>query len=91
MIQYEPPEDSEAYIHRAGRTGRAGASGIVISLVNTVERMDLNRIAKRYGISVTDLRHWNNLPSGDRIRPGDRLVVAETPPAVARSAQPLTR
>ena len=27
VIQYEPPDDLEAYIHRAGRTGRAGASG----------------------------------------------------------------
>ena len=37
VIQYEPPEDSEAYIHRAGRTGRAGGSGTAISLVNAVE------------------------------------------------------
>ena len=34
VIQYEPPEDPEAYIHRAGRTGRAGGSGTAISLVN---------------------------------------------------------
>ena len=30
VIQYEPPEDPEAYIHRAGRTGRAGGSGTAI-------------------------------------------------------------
>ena len=35
VIQYEPPEDPEAYIHRAGRTGRAGADGIAITLVNS--------------------------------------------------------
>ena len=34
VFQYEPPEDPEAYIHRAGRTGRAGASGVAITLVN---------------------------------------------------------
>ncbi len=38
VIQYEPPEDPEAYIHRAGRTGRAGGSGTAISLVNPGER-----------------------------------------------------
>ena len=38
VIQYEPPEETEAYIHRAGRTGRAGASGVAISLVNRVEK-----------------------------------------------------
>ena len=32
VIQYEPPEDPEAYIHRAGRTGRMGSSGVVISV-----------------------------------------------------------
>src|SRR5437764_996987 len=39
VILFEPPEDSEAYIHRAGRTGRAGAAGVVISLVSNVEKM----------------------------------------------------
>ena len=34
VYQYEPPEDPEAYIHRAGRTGRAGASGVAITLVS---------------------------------------------------------
>lgn len=52
VIQYEPPEDFEAYIHRAGRTGRAGAGGVAISLVTTVERMQLERIAKRYDIEM---------------------------------------
>jgi len=54
VIQYEPPEDFEAYIHRAGRTGRAGASGVAMSLVTTVERTKLDRIAKRYGIEMIE-------------------------------------
>ncbi len=52
VIQYEPPEEFEAYIHRAGRTGRAGAAGVAITLVTTVERMQLERIAKRYDIDM---------------------------------------
>ena len=49
---FEPPEDPEIYIHRAGRTGRAGAGGISISLVSDFEEMALKRIAKRYGIDM---------------------------------------
>jgi len=50
VIQYEPPEETEAYIHRAGRTGRAGASGVAISLVNLVEKTALDRIAREFSI-----------------------------------------
>jgi ATP-dependent RNA helicase DeaD len=54
VIQYEPPEDPEGYIHRAGRTGRAGAAGTAISLVSDLEKMDLDRIAKRFGIDLQE-------------------------------------
>jgi ATP-dependent RNA helicase DeaD len=54
VIQYEPPEDPEGYIHRAGRTGRAGASGVAISLVSDLEKMELDRIAKRFGIKMEE-------------------------------------
>ena len=50
VIQYEPPDELEAYIHRAGRTGRAGASGVAISLVNRLEKYTLDKIAKTYSI-----------------------------------------
>lgn len=52
VILYEPPEDTESYIHRAGRTGRAGAGGTVISLVDIMEKMNLQRIAKQYKIDL---------------------------------------
>ncbi len=54
VIQYEPPEDPEAYIHRAGRTGRAGGSGTAITLVNITERAELLRIGKRFGFSIEE-------------------------------------
>jgi ATP-dependent RNA helicase DeaD len=54
VIQYEPPEDQEAYIHRAGRTGRAGATGVAIALVSAIEKLELNRIGKRYGINLQE-------------------------------------
>jgi ATP-dependent RNA helicase DeaD len=55
VIQYEPSEDLENYIHRSGRTGRAGASGIAMTLVSRTETSLLNRIARRYDI---DLQEW---------------------------------
>jgi ATP-dependent RNA helicase DeaD len=54
VIQYEPPEDLEGYIHRAGRTGRAGSSGIAITLVSEMEKLDLDRIAARYSINLQE-------------------------------------
>ena len=50
VIQYEPPEDAEDYIHRAGRTGRAGATGVALSLVSEAETLGLDQISKRYDI-----------------------------------------
>lgn len=55
VIQYEPPEDPEAYIHRAGRTGRAGGSGTAISLVNISEQANLLRIGKQFGIPFLEM------------------------------------
>ena len=55
VFLYEPPEDHESYIHRAGRTGRAGAAGTVISLVDVMQRMELDRIAKHYKIGLIPL------------------------------------
>lgn len=56
VILYEPPEDHESYIHRAGRTARAGADGTVISLVDVMQKMELAKIARQYGITLTE-RH----------------------------------
>jgi len=54
VIQYEPPEDQEAYIHRAGRTGRAGAVGVAISIVTELEKLGLKQIAKQYSIEMQE-------------------------------------
>ncbi|MEM8885566.1 MAG: DEAD/DEAH box helicase [Planctomycetota bacterium] len=63
VFQYEPPEDPEAYIHRAGRTGRAGASGEAITLVAGPEIMELNRIAKQYKIDMEE----RELPTDEEV------------------------
>lgn len=69
VIQYEPPEDPEAYIHRAGRTGRMGSSGVAISLVAEMEKFKLQSIARYYNINMEE----RPLPSEDELE----RVVAE--------------
>ena len=69
VIQYEPPEETEAYIHRAGRTGRAGASGVAISLVNRLEKVALDRIGREFGIQFEE----RPIPSDEDVE----AVVAE--------------
>lgn len=54
VIQYETPEDPEAYIHRAGRTGRMGSSGVAISLVAEMEKYKLQSIARYYNINMQE-------------------------------------
>lgn len=55
VIQYEVPEDTELYIHRAGRTGRAGAAGEALSLVGDYkEQVQLDKIARHYSIDFQE-------------------------------------
>jgi ATP-dependent RNA helicase DeaD len=54
VIMYEPPEEPEAYIHRAGRTGRMGSSGVAISLVAEMEKFKLQGIARFYNINMEE-------------------------------------
>jgi ATP-dependent RNA helicase RhlE len=46
VINYELPDDSESYVHRIGRTGRAAASGVALSLCDAGERGQLARIER---------------------------------------------
>ena len=54
VFVYEVPEEMEAYIHRAGRTGRAGASGVAITLATGIERFQIQAIAKKYKIDLVE-------------------------------------
>jgi ATP-dependent RNA helicase DeaD len=63
VIQYEPPQDVESYIHRAGRTGRAGASGIAITLASVADLAAVNRVARHYSIEMEK----RELPSEENI------------------------
>ncbi len=53
IFQYDVPQDPEYYVHRAGRTARAGKSGQVITLASLLDQHGLNSLARRYGIELT--------------------------------------
>jgi ATP-dependent RNA helicase RhlE len=50
VINFDPPIDSETYVHRIGRTGRAGAKGIGITLVAPSERHEVSQLAGKLGL-----------------------------------------
>ncbi len=52
VIHYDPPADGATYHHRSGRTARAGASGIVVSLVEPGTTKDVRKLQKEVGIQV---------------------------------------
>ncbi len=54
VIQYEPPEDPESYIHRVGRTGRVGAAGTAVSIVAGMEQFRLRDIVKGFNIDLQE-------------------------------------
>jgi ATP-dependent RNA helicase RhlE len=49
VINFDPPEESDAYQHRVGRTGRAGKGGIGITLVLPEQQADVSRVARLQG------------------------------------------
>lgn len=60
VINYELPDDTEVYTHRSGRTGRAGKSGISISIVTPREGYRLRQIEKL----INTRFHRMDIPSG---------------------------
>jgi ATP-dependent RNA helicase RhlE len=52
VINYDLPSDSESYVHRIGRTARAGTSGIAISFCDSEEKSFLKDIEKLIGKSI---------------------------------------
>src|SRR5579875_321910 len=51
VINFDPPGDRDSYVHRVGRTARAGRSGIGITLVSSGERREVRRLAEELGIA----------------------------------------
>jgi superfamily II DNA/RNA helicase len=45
VINFDPPEDRDGYVHRIGRTGRAGRTGVGVTFVGAEQARDVERIA----------------------------------------------
>jgi superfamily II DNA/RNA helicase len=52
VLQFDPPVDAKTYLHRAGRTARAGRSGTAVSLVTDEQRADTQALQRRLGLQV---------------------------------------
>ncbi|MCZ7556908.1 MAG: DEAD/DEAH box helicase [Bacteroidia bacterium] len=73
VFLYDIPEHVEVYVHRSGRTARAGKTGIAITICEQFQEKKLLGIAKRYGFSIEK----SELPSDDALqqRLAERLTV----------------
>lgn len=68
VVHVDPPADPKDYLHRTGRTARAGASGTVVTIVTPDDREEAARLAERASVTLTDVE----------VRPGDRRLVEIT-------------
>ncbi|WP_405914021.1 DEAD/DEAH box helicase [Streptomyces sp. NBC_00963] len=68
VVNVDPPADAKDYLHRGGRTARAGESGIVVTLVTPNQRRDVNQI-------MTDARIR---PTVTQVRSGEERLTAIT-------------
>ena len=68
VVHVDPPADPKDYLHRAGRTARAGQSGTVVTLVTHDQRRAVQGMAARAGIR----------PESTKVRPGDDDLIRIT-------------
>jgi superfamily II DNA/RNA helicase len=62
VVHFDPPEDHKAYLHRSGRTARAGSAGLVVSLVQWNQVLEIERIQTRIGIRMPIVEMFSNDP-----------------------------
>jgi superfamily II DNA/RNA helicase len=62
VVHYDPPEDHKGYLHRSGRTARAGEAGLVVTLVLWDQRADMETLQKRIGIRMQVVEMLSNDP-----------------------------
>jgi superfamily II DNA/RNA helicase len=62
VIHYDPPQDHKAYLHRSGRTARAGESGVVVTLVLWNQELEVRRMQNRIGVDQPIVEVFSNDP-----------------------------
>jgi len=76
VVHVDPPADHKDYLHRAGRTARAGARGVVVSLATHRQRKEIFGISKRAGVTITEV---NVRPSDEELM---RITGAQEPSGI---------
>ncbi len=73
VFQYDVPQDREYYVHRAGRTARAGRSGVAITLVTPSDDLAMRELENKYEIGFD----WRAVPTDEDVaaRISERLTV----------------
>lgn len=81
VINYSVPESVEPYIHRVGRTGRAGKTGIAITFVTPGERRRFAMIRKKVSVPIEK----GSLPKGTDVADAKKARLVETLQTLAES------
>ncbi|HEV3213662.1 MAG TPA: DEAD/DEAH box helicase [Acidimicrobiales bacterium] len=63
VVHYDPPEDHKAYLHRSGRTARAGTAGVVVTLLLWNQVVEAQVTMKRIGLRLPIIEVFSNDPS----------------------------
>ncbi len=93
VVHFDPPTDEKAYLHRSGRTARAGSSGSVVSLVEHAQRREMQTMHRKAGVDpvIHDVTpdHSEVVAMGNSGTPIP--VVTLVPPVKTASAQRSSR
>ncbi|WP_326569013.1 DEAD/DEAH box helicase [Amycolatopsis rhabdoformis] len=76
VIHADPPVEHKAYLHRSGRTARAGASGTVVTLMTDEQRADVRDLTRKAGIKPTTTQIGPGHPLLAELAPGERTFDA---------------
>ena len=88
VVHADPPVEHKAYLHRSGRTARAGNDGTVVTLMLDAQVSDVRDLTRRAGIKPTISRTQVGDALLVQIAPGERSYVAEADRVVAEPARP---
>ena len=72
VIHADPPVEHKAYLHRSGRTARAGASGTVVTLMTDAQVRDVRDLTRKAGIQPTTTQLGPGHPLLAQLAPGER-------------------
>ena len=75
VVHADPPVEHKAYLHRSGRTARAGAEGTVVTMMLDSQVSDVRDLTRRAGIKPTITRVGADHPMLQKIAPGERRLV----------------